>query len=412
MMFICEFMMKTKIGRFIYPIFILACCFCQMQISLAESNNTGNFEKKSEIDFNQHNLYLDQLSYPRWLSLHGNNSGGEDSSIVKREGRINEKIGKIIQCYGECRVQSGPSSFFPRELSSLFEGDEVLTSKNAHIWIFLLDGSLLRIFPQSSVSFNEINISQTSIGLNLRLNYGYAYFKAAGELNKNIANENEDEKETDQLFLPLKLLKTTPSEASNASVCHQRKKSRLIISTPQATFYGDEAEFFLATALGGKTYIKNNRDGLQYILRGFEKYESGTMPQQQWHVIDHLGMSFKELERASLQIASEFVVKRIKSIEKLQKNFLTQSLPLFCRDIVFDVGKVASGYRIWSDREYLEREILLLDYYRRIETTNLYSFKNLKEKMLNEGKKFDVLESDFSGQYFNQALNAYFYSQK
>jgi len=54
----------------------------------------------------------------------------------------------------------------------------------------------------------------------------------------------------------------------------------------------------------------------------------------------------------------------------------------------------------------------LLDYYRRIETTNLYSFKNLKEKMLNEGKKFDVLESDFSGQYFNQALNAYFYSQK
>src|SRR5690606_4233162 len=83
--------------------------------------------------------------------------------------------------------------------SRIHEGDEIVTDKNSMAWVMLIDGTLLRISPNSSISFNDVNLSKQQTQFFMRLNYGHVYIQPrfSGKF------EAQDMAETDGAFLPL-----------------------------------------------------------------------------------------------------------------------------------------------------------------------------------------------------------------
>ena len=110
-----------------------------------------------------------ELDTDKWLSLKSwkverkykdkNKSWKENYRYYKAK----EPIGRVISCIGKCQVFAGTNPYFIQSRSLIREGDEFETLKDSYAWIFLFDGSLIRISPETSVNFNEFNIGEIMI---------------------------------------------------------------------------------------------------------------------------------------------------------------------------------------------------------------------------------------------------------
>ena len=386
-------------------------------ISLAQQFDTVVFkdQKTSLIDWKNQDPQ-------RWLDL----SLWKRSSLLKdiepdwerkiKERRLREKIGKVIRCVGECRIYRGEGFSNSQYRSTLREGDEVVTIGESYLWIFLLDGTLVRMSPDSSITLKELNIGTEANFLHARMNSGNILWLSRQEHKIREAKLRQ----TDSIFLPLKLLEANPEEkniqmdednlmafleedqrllAFHHQVNQKIEKNNKLVGKkptysylvmPNGTVYGKQLQMEFVVLLGSVSYIKRRslmttqlqieEDNLSatFYYRGFINKDTFQVKDDQWYLVGEKGRKIEPYFDDRKFLIAEYLTQRIPSIYMARELFLERySKFIFQSDIVARELATKHGYRLWgaiseqAKEDMWQRVEFLKEYTRRIETTNL-----------------------------------------
>lgn len=382
---------------------------------------------------------LEWMNVNTWITEREIKDVTPDWKIRLRQAEHKELAGKILQCRGVCSVFRGENSAKVQHLSRLVEGDELNTGKDSVAWVYMMDGTLMRVGPESSVSFHEVNLGKSEFFFLLRLNRGHVFWhpRGKGEVATDFAPE------TDSFSLPL-LVRSANQEffergifqsqddnghlrevmdLDENSVKAQMKAlneiktqngdlalgTRLMIVAPNATLVTRNVSFDFTYQSGGKSYFKKRGTQLgeefSLHLRGYSMTQSIVVSEETWHEVESNGRSFISMTEApgTLQIL-ELLTKRIKTMELAREIWLKD----FTLPVLGSINEPVQmsrdhGYTLWGD-ELDRRFQFLVEYTRRIETTNLRSLENLLTKLENNGEK---INREISENQYQASLNHY-----
>lgn len=426
-------------------LFITQVCFGQDQKSIDPSDPfIYRGQKRSLIQWKDLDSKL-WLDYRSWLVESTYRDQNPQWKMELRDILLSELVGKVLSCIGTCKVYRGKAYVNASYRSKIYEGDEVQTTENSYAWIFLMDGTLVRISPNSSISFKEINVSNDETFYHVRMNSGY--FTWLARLPFELQEHNLAE--TDPLFLPLamkeanrihyehldhqnqtesKLLAAVTGEDKrnlkqyeklNSLIVENdkllaKKPSVLFLVLPNGTIYGQNLQLEVLYELGKKAYIKLKdpvetykidevadevKQRAEFFYRGYANLESKDLSVGHWYEINEKGKSIREFDEGDKVFhLSELLTKRIPSMMMAREYWVKQnSLPLLKNGIEKNTLASSMGYRLWSLRkntddsgmpELFERIEFLKEYTRRIETTHL----NVVEKLVEKHRQEKTLE--------------------
>lgn len=385
------------------------------------------------------------LDINEWVTEREIKDKTPDWQIRLRDARHAELIGKILKCAGVCQVHRGIKSVKGQHLTRLEEGDEISTDKTSTAWIYLMDGTLVRLASNSSLSLLEINISGGMILHVARLNHGHVFWhpRQKAELVADYAPETDVEglpllireanqefferkifasqKDPEHLFEVINLAAGAIKEQfeqlnllkgkNNPSMTYKHK---IMLVAPNATIVSTDQSFDLVHIFGGKSFFKkrgvSEGEAFSLHLRGYTQTETQVPSTEGWHEVEQSGRSYALLENVppELQI-SELLTKRIKTMELARELWLEKySLPMLAS--LSDNKKLAvdHGYRLWGE-ELIKRFDYLVEYTRRIETTNLRAQENLFARLEASGEK---PQANLDDSHYQTSLNRYLKSLK
>lgn len=369
-----------------------------------------------------------------------------------QETRLDERAGYVIDCIGECRNYRGLGHAKMKYLSEVKEGDEIFTMEDSYLWIYLLDGTLVRLSPESSITLKEINRGQRSNMIYARLNTGNILWWSRAQ-NKF---QSKDIKEKDSLFLPLSMyqanIKNNVFEVEEDDLFafldsytdHSKKykylnslieetnnlatlDTKAFLSFPNGTVIGDNvvAEFIILN--GNESYIKSRgkeaqglmgdweASPLTFYYRGFNNTLEAVMKNDQWYKVDPKGRELSYAQDIQGFSINEFITSNIPSI-LIARELMLEKYSFFMHDEGITASELAEeyGYRLWGDindeKSDLNRRISFLkEYTRRAETTNLLVMEKFNRKLRDRGE--EVLNSEYSEKYYRRAM-AHFYNYR
>lgn len=365
------------------------------------------------------------LSIDQWIKGRVIKDSHPDWMIRMRDSRHQELIGKILQCRGVCSVYRGSTKVNVQHLSRIQEGDELRTEKDTVAWVFTIDGGLLRLSPETSLVFYEVNFSKSETFLHMRLNHGHVFWDA----RERSPYPLELAPETDTYSLPLLVRKANQEYFSRLIYQQQNdearrievmttddhpmenqikelnllreknnsffnsRETRLMMVAPNGTLVTKGGSFDFVHLIGGKSWFKkrSKREGEEFHLhlRGYAATEVNSIADESWHEIELTGRSVTALEAPAgeLQVL-ELLTKRIKTLEYARELWISD-FSLSVLELLDKPESLAreAGYRFWTDTELSKRFDYLAEYTRRIETTNLRSVENLLLKLEEKGEK-------------------------
>lgn len=380
------------------------------------------------------------LSLDNWLLQREVKDATPDWKIRLRHAEHREIVGKVLQCRGQCRVLRGTNKSTAQYLSRIHEGDEFVTDKDSVAWLYMMDGTLMRISPETSVSLQEINLSQKDFFYLIRLNQGHIswHTRQKKEFAKDLSPE------TDSLSLPLMVkesnLQFFERLIYNRQNSHQRLlefidldenaiveqykslnslqlennkmmtiSTNLMLVTPTGTISAFNTSFDAVYTLGANAFFKIKENNIEkkilLNLRGYLSESQNEILDESWYKIESNGRSFSKLEDVpgTLQVL-ELLTKRIKTIELAReiwvKQFTLPMLPLLSNP---EKMAVEYGYTIWGDK-LQDRINFLFEYTRRVETTNLKSIMNLLTRLEGSDQK---VNNEITEALYRQSLKHY-----
>ena len=251
----------------------------------------GDAQEKAPIFKEQHRSSTNwgEINLNTFMSLQDwkNQSDERDEvpgwETIVRERNNREIVGRFFQCVGNCRIDRGQSFFRPNFSTAIYEGDEIQTLGESFAWIFLFDGTMVRLSPESSIHFNEFNVGLKENFLSARVNAGNILWLSR---NESLFDEVENVRETDVLFNPLSLYEAQaiPDRkkynendlldlvSENKTVLNQykhlndlivknnkltnAKPTYAFIVMPNVTLMGYKPSLEIVSLLGGKTFFK------------------------------------------------------------------------------------------------------------------------------------------------------------
>lgn len=407
----------------------------QRSLILWDQVNTNEW---SDFELWKKQLYLKESS-PQW-------------ELTLRENRLKEAVGKVLQCIGQCLVETGKGSSSARFRSNIYEQEDVVTGDDSYLWVFMMDGSLLRLSPNSSVTLNEIDISVESNFFHLRVNYGNALW-----LGRSLEKYRDDiGRETDSLFIPLDFYdaneQTIPNDVQENSLVDflersvarqsrfpqlnglieennkfaKNKDTYLLMVAPNASIFAKNPTLEFVVLVGAESYIKarvnkqlglegtSPLDSLELDYRGFRGETSTTIEVDRWIKVSANGRELGYPSSNMLQQLriGEFPTRRIPSI-LIAREMLLSELSPFMYDTQIDRLTLARdhGYRLWAklpsgdDWELSQRITFLREYVRRLETTNLLASQQVLGKY--QAGRDTAFASSYTNKYFNRAILNY-----
>ncbi len=407
-------------------------------------------EKFSTIDWEGQDPQ-EWLDINRWLVDRAAKDSVPDWKIRIRLNNHKELIGKVLKCVGTCQSFRGTKGIQIRHLSQVKEGDEIQTGKDSFLWIFMMDGTLVRMSPETSVSFNEINFSKNEAMFVVRLNQGHFYWHH--RLNDNIPYDAAPQ--TDQVSLPLMVreanidhferaiyqnqdelqrflnLSEGTSKASEQlfAKINEFKKSHkeelgklsnhVFVVAPNYSLDVINTDFDAFYLPNDKGYFKRREDlvvqeniphQFNLHLRGYANETVQEVSSANWTVVEAEGKSAEEDAASSPHLSIlELVTKRIASIELAGEIWVEKyTLPILQN--LGNEEKLATdlGYRLW-DKDLNDRMAFLFEYTRRVETTNLKSLDRLVKELIVKG---DFKPLIIDEKFYVKALETYVKSLK
>ena len=382
----------------------------------------------------------DWLSFEKWEAERKIKDAIPDWKIRLRQTEHKELLGKLLQCRGTCSVFRGAESVKGQHLSRLLEGDELVTDKDSVAWLYGMDGSLFRLSSNSSLSLYEINLSPDEILLVARLNQGHIYWSPRSseeyplELNpetdsyslplmvkeanvqfyerKIFEKQSGEERLQEVLILDENAVKaqvTRLNEIKKENNQITKMRTRFVLIMPNGTVISNGLAFDAFYLVGGASYFKYRSEGekkdFSVQLRGYASSEVFSVEESSWYEVDSSGKSYQKLTdpHGSLQIL-ELLTKRVKSIELAREIWFKE----FSRPILEEIPEpkklaVDQGYSLWGG-ELSKRYEFILEYARRVETTQLRSIENLLLRMEGKGLKG---RQELSEWPYQKSLNHY-----
>lgn len=362
------------------------------------------------------------LSFEKWKAERGLKDQLPDWKFLARQDSHTEHFGKVLQCRGTCEVYRGSKKARVGHLSRINEGDEFKTHEDSVAWIYLLDGSLVRIGPSTSLSFLEMNWSKVEIFQLVRLNQGHIYWHPRDKKDYPIELAPETDsfnlpilvREANQAFFERTIFQSQndPERSSEivkleetavtSQINHLNEiksknnsanipESRVMIVAPNASLVSRNSSLDFIFYPGGKAYFKkrtlNEGEEFTLHLRGYSTTEPNKLDEQSWYEVMPNGRSYSKIEQVSgnLEI-TELITRRIKTFELARELWMEKyTLPIVKN---LDSAKQLAfqhGYYLWDDN-LSKRFDFLVEYMRRMETTNLNSIDNLLKKLESNGE--------------------------
>lgn len=381
------------------------------------------------------------LSIKTWLIERNVKDKTPEWKIRLRQDSHLELIGKILQCKGECEVFRGLESVKGQYLSRILEGDEIRTGKDSLAWIYLMDGSLVRLAPETSLTLNEINLSPRSVFLEGRLNSGHVFWspRTSEEMEIDYAPE------TDALALPL-MVRDANQEQFERNIYQkqndpERRKevislddnavknqflrlnsmrkmnenkdippTKFLLVAPNVSILASKVSFDLVHLTNSKSFFKKRatKEGelFEIMLRGYTESTKIPLLDTSWNLVENHGRFHSLVSEApgTLEIL-ELLTKRIKTVELAREMWFQEfSLPVL--KALNNKRTLAEefGYWAWGE-EIQKREDYLVEYTRRIETTNLNAIEKLTEKLVARGD--DPGLQELTESLYTKSLNYY-----
>jgi len=406
-------------------------------------NSLIQWDKIDSVDFLDYDLWLQDTNlrdkWPNW-----------EKTI--REKRQRETIGKVVHCVGDCKNYRGVGFYNTQFRSSILEGDEIHTSFDSYAWIFLFDGTMVRLSPSSSVTFREINFGLEETFIHARINSGNVLWLSRSESRYVTTNDRE----TDVIFFPLQFYAAMPisekidydenslinliEESQTVKKQYERlnqlidennkkfkkRKTYSFLVSPNGTVEGRDINIEFISLIGNRSYIKSRgheklglKDELKdsvatFSFRGFENKKTEILDADSWYEIDQRGRFINKFDREKKFSVGELMTKRIPTM-LVARELLMNEYSGFT-NFVDDAEKFAKiySYRQWGifsnkKSDMSLRLAYLKEYTRRMETTTLLTSQRLREKMLARNEPTDDMQ--YSAKFFNLALVNYLRSK-
>lgn len=385
------------------------------------------------------------LSIESWLIHREVKDSTPDWKIRLRHIDHKEIVGRVLQCRGQCSLYKGINKSSAQHLSIITEGDEFKTEKDSVAWIYMMDGSLLRISPDSSVSLQEINVSSKEILILLRLNQGHVFWhsRSKKEFTPDFSPETDSlslplmVREANQQFFERKIYQSQNSEQRLIEVMHlddnaikdQFKDLNVLklendknlniptttmLVTPAGTITSVNNSFDVFYLPGTEVFFKKREHSddnkFDLTLRGYLSNNDEAVNNTSWHKIETNGRSYSSIEDVPGQLqVLELLTKRIKTIE-LARELWVKNYTLPFIQLLNEPEKMAQnyGYTIWGEN-LSERLKFLTEYTRRVETTNLKSIQNLMTRLEESGNQ---VKKSINDDYYRVSLSHYLLSLK
>lgn len=380
------------------------------------------------------------LSFKEWKEERDKKDEVSDWQKIIRERNHREMVGRIYQCVGQCRVDRGNGFFKGSYRSNLYEGDEIQTIGESYAWIFLFDGTMMRLSPKSSLTINELNIGVKENFINARINAGNVLWLSRHEETF----QEVDVRETDITFFPYSEYESLPHGGEKSYIDHYKRLNEKILSnnkmtknkltyafivTANATLMGFSPDVEIITLIGGQTFFNRRSKemlGLQDLkkvpvdlflqLRGFNNKELVSIQEDLWFEIDEKGRSYQVASDSKWFNVGAFITRRIPSIMHGREIFLKRYSEFSFRE-KYDPALLEKkdGYRLWGkmhlnkeeEKSDLDMRLQYLkEYFRRVETSNLLATKKFTERLIKREEK--NITTTYGNYFFINALNKYY----
>lgn len=386
-----------------------------------------------------HHMWLD---FNKWKEQRTARDTMPEWKVKLREAQHVESIGRVIKCYGICNVFRGRNDINADYMSRIYEGDELITSEDSYAWVALADGSVFRISPKSSITFNEINIGVKDYFYFVRLNHGHIHW----QIRKTGKYQEKNLAETDLMFYPFMLAEVNreyysrieynmmdqddrllyqtrknPGHvlqykrlnellAENAEVLN-KKNIKVFMVTANSSYLIENSHFDLFYATNGesKFRFKKNLEGFEdqdkrkakvtALLRGYNNRIETILSENTWYKVNRKGKSIDESDFSDQFKTIELFTKRTPSIHLAREFIIRKNF----KHLLYDgndpaVMATKYGYRLWDEdgKEFAQRYAYLKEYTRRVETTNITSMaKTFKDRKTE----------DFDSSYYHRAIS-------
>jgi len=350
---------------------------------------------------------------------------------LRRLHKHSEPVGRVLECVGRCLNYRDTGQHKIQYRSEIMEGDEIQTLEDSYLWIFLYDGTLVRLAPKSSITFKEINILENKIFWHARVNLGNVLW-----LNRSTSILKEQTlRQTDLIFFPLSLYDANPLvrdtslsledylfsdnllieqpyqqvnsfiEKNNKWV---NKKSEVFLVLPNTSIYGEALSIDTYVGLGQSNYFKVRDEievGLQtpvvrnfkYNLRGFANEEISDGNFGFWYEVPASAREANQISTPPEFSLNELITRRIPSIYLAREFMLEKYSKYLFEDLTVDELAKNYGIRKWNQLELSKRVDFLWTFMRRLETSNLVVAGRYRESLLEKYnlKDDNVIRSDY-----------------
>lgn len=404
-------------------------------------------QTKNIIDWKMdHKVWLD---FEYWKEQRDAKDLDQDWKIQLRQIQHKELVGKVIKCFGVCGLFRGTYRSELEFNTRVYEGDEIITEPDSYVWLVATDGSVIRVSPNTSITFNEVNLGAKDIFYFTRLNYGHVHW----QVRKIGKFEEQNLAETDMMFYPLMLKKANREYFSiqeyrkmdhDQRLLYQtrknpghitqyeklndylqmdkdklvKKNTNIFIVSLNSTYYVENGHFDLFSPINGDTKFRfyDQVDGFKNddpreakvttMLRGYNNNEEKILKKNQWYLVPREGKTietgdfFKQFSKISL------FVKRIPTIHLAREIILRDSFQhLLEQDQSAKKFAVDYGYRLWNldGKEFDNRLKYLKEYTRRVETTNVHSTNKIFKEQTAK---------DFNSEYYSKGLSEQIFKLK
>lgn len=423
----------------IFLIFI-GLVFGTLAVSYADVLQTNSLIDWKKID------HEEWLSFDEWKERERFKENNSNYESTLRAQMTDELVGRVIHCIGSCRIFRGEGFSNGQHLSSIKEGDEIVTLSDSFIWIYLLDGTIVYLAAESSLSFNEINLSKETPFLFARLNMGgLAWFSRS-----SLPVEMENLRVTDPLFkrIPLEsansvrpsfkndlfaMIDNEESEMSEQvakvnewivknNTWANGQKNHTFLIFPNGSVSGTNLNIHILSILGDKSFLKVHGENFwskknpqtkadaKFHYRGFAKSELYELDSL-WYEISADGREIIESESHPLLHSFEQLHLRVPTI-LLAREILHDR---YGKEVVKDISSTSLlskryTHRLWgsltdSGSDLFKRFSFLKEYTRRIETSNLLMSSKLKKRLEERGEKMQSMT--FDSHFLRRSLDEY-----
>ncbi len=369
-----------------------------------------NIEEKTFFDIGAWKSKTIGIEIPNWRQV-----------VFKNQNKT--PFGLVVKCVGECQIYRGAHKHRPRNRSFLYEGDQFDLGDQSYAWIFTFAGQLIRLSPQSSLSFLECHYNSKKFFSHVRLNSGHLYWS-----DRLGPPEDTELIGTDPLFDPLLPLEANlistmktemikkgsesmaPLDEHRLHVQYARKlyfenqesglipKTETLFSFPKGEILAKNAKIQLGHLLGQKTFFSlREGEGVYYTRLG----TNYPIERQNWYQIEKRDMK-KLVKTAVHHHVFDLLVRRPTGIQIVRELWLRRySFDLFSRLSEGRLPNKRWAILNWSlENSELRKQFLMRD----VQTKEARALSVLTEIR----SQFDeVVEEDWSELFFDRALEAY-----